>query len=104
MTTQGSPEGHQKFDDYVQSYTALHAKSLAASGEDPEYFARYKLDCLKRFGAPKVEPLLDYGCGIGNVTTMLATHFDRVHGFDPSPASLDVIRERLPQATFHSDP
>lgn len=97
-------EAPQKFDEYVDRYTDLHAKSLAASGENPEYFAQYKLDCLKRFAAPKTEPLLDYGCGIGNVTTCLATYFETVHGYDPSLQSVDTARHRMPQATFHSDP
>ena len=97
-------EAPQKFDEYVQSYTDLHKKSLAASGEDPEYFAQYKLECLKRFGAPKSEALLDYGCGIGNVTTCLTTYFEAVHGYDPSAQSLDAARGRMPRASFHSDP
>jgi SAM-dependent methyltransferase len=104
MRTPEAPDGTQKFDEYVQSYSDLHAKSLAASGENPEYFAQYKLDCLKRCGAPKSEPLLDYGCGIGNVTTKLATHFEAIHGYDPSSQSLDAARQRMPKATFHSDP
>jgi SAM-dependent methyltransferase len=104
MTTPASAETRQKFDDYVKDYTALHAKSLAASGEDPEYFAQYKLACLKRFGAPKTGALLDYGCGIGNVTSCLATYFENVHGYDPSSQSLDTVKQRIPQGTFHSDP
>lgn len=104
MRTPASAESPQKFDEYVQSYTELHAKSLAASGENPEYFARYKLDCLKRFGAPKSDALLDYGCGIGNVTSCLTTYFETVHGYDPSAESLAAARQRMPQATFHSDP
>ena len=99
-----SPDVTPKFDGYSQNYSELHAKSLAASGEPPEYFAEYKLNCLKRLGAPKAEPLLDYGCGIGNVTACLATHFEAIHGYDPSPQSLEVARGRLPRATFHSTP
>lgn len=104
MRTEVPAEAPQKFDEYVQSYTDLHAKSLAASGENPEYFARYKLECLKRLGAPQSEALLDYGCGIGNVTSCLATYFETVHGYDPSTQSLDAARGRMPKATFHSDP
>jgi len=92
-----------KFDDYARSYDALHNQNLAASGEPLEYFSAYKRACLERLGAPVGEPLLDYGCGIGNVTQALATSFHEVHGFDPSSESLKVARERVPGATFHGD-
>src|SRR3954470_22998370 len=90
-----------KFDDYARSYDALHNQNLAASGEPLEYFSDSKRACLERLGAPRSEPLLDYGCGIGNVTRALAESYGEVHGFDPSPESLKVARERLPGATFH---
>jgi SAM-dependent methyltransferase len=92
-----------KFDQYAQSYTALHNQNIAASGEPPEYFSAYKRVCLERLGAPRGEPLLDYGCGIGNVTRALAETYEHVHGFDPSSESLRVARERVPHATFHAD-
>lgn len=87
-----------KFDEYATDYQALHRSSVATSGEDPDYFARYKLACLRRLGAQG--PLLDYGCGIGNLTTHLAVEYPDVHGFDPSAASLTVARERAPTAHF----
>ena len=92
-----------KFDQYAQSYDELHNQNLAASGEPLEYFSTYKRACLERLGAPTTEPLLDYGCGIGNVTRALAETFREVHGFDPSSESLRVARERVPAATFHAD-
>ena len=91
-----------KFDDYARSYDALHNQNLAASGEPLEYFSAYKRACLERLGAPREQPLLDYGCGIGNVTRALADGFREVHGFDPSAESLKVARERIPSATFHA--
>jgi 2-polyprenyl-3-methyl-5-hydroxy-6-metoxy-1,4-benzoquinol methylase len=91
-----------KFDDYARNYDALHNQNLAASGEPLEYFSAYKRACLERLGAPSAEPLLDYGCGIGNVTRALAEGFREVHGFDPSAESLKVARERVPSATFHA--
>jgi len=90
-----------KFDDYARSYDALHNQNLSASGEPLEYFSAYKRACLERLGAPTGEPLLDYGCGIGNVTRALADGFRNVHGYDPSAESLKVARERMPGVTFH---
>jgi SAM-dependent methyltransferase len=92
-----------KFDQYAQTYDALHNESITASGESLEYFSAYKRACLERLGAPLKEPLLDYGCGIGNVTGALAETFEQVHGFDPSRESLRVARENVPRAVFHED-
>jgi ubiquinone/menaquinone biosynthesis C-methylase UbiE len=92
-----------KFDDYARSYDVLHNQNLAASGESLEYFSAYKRACLERLGAPSTEPLLDFGCGIGNVTRALTEGFREVHGYDPSHESLKLARERMPEVTFHQD-
>jgi SAM-dependent methyltransferase len=36
---------------------------------------------------------LDFGCGIGRVTSALADHFDEVVGVDVAPAMLDLARD-----------
>lgn len=92
----------EKFDEYAASYDSLHQQSIAASGEPTEYFALYKLACLDRLGARKDEPILDYGCGIGNLTEPLARGFRDVHGFDPSAKSLEVAQRRAPSAHLHA--
>jgi len=92
-----------KFDEYARHYGALHDQNLSASGEPHEYFAAYKRACLERLGAPTDEPLLDYGCGIGNVTRALAEAFAEVHGYDPSRESLQIAAEQVPAATLHGD-
>jgi 2-polyprenyl-3-methyl-5-hydroxy-6-metoxy-1,4-benzoquinol methylase len=98
----GEPQASSKFDDCAQSYDALHAESITASGESTEYFARYKLACLKRLGLRTDGAVLDYGCGIGNLTEQLVTVFSDVHAFDPSTKSLDTARRRAPAARFHA--
>lgn len=92
------PQTSPKFDAYADNYDTLAQQSLGTSGEDPEYFRRYKVDCLKRFQAEG--PVLDYGCGIGNLTRHLARWHREVHGCDPSSESLRVARERVPDAHF----
>lgn len=92
-----------KFDEYAKSYDALHAASIGASGESTEYFAAYKLDCLSRISAPESEPILDFGCGIGNLTEQLVKRFGKVHGFDPSKESVAVAKSRAPNAVFYEE-
>jgi SAM-dependent methyltransferase len=87
-----------KFDAYAQTYDQLHQQVLGSSGEDTRFFALYKRDCLKRLGC--AGPVLDYGCGIGNLTVELGSVFDDVHATDPSAESLNVARERAPNARF----
>lgn len=92
--------GH-KFDAYAAGYDALVDRSIEASGESKQYFLDYKLACLERIGAKPDEPVLDYGCGIGNLSACLAGRFHSVEGYDPSPESLKVARQQAPTAVFH---
>jgi len=97
-------EGEPSFDRFAGDYDAIHRENIAVSGEGPEYFARYKRDVLVRLlGADFGDPILDFGCGIGNLTTVLAETFPRVEGFDPSSKCAVVAARRAPGATFHSD-
>jgi 2-polyprenyl-3-methyl-5-hydroxy-6-metoxy-1,4-benzoquinol methylase len=91
------------FDEYAQTYADLHAASISASGESTEYFARYKLEALSRLGISRDDPVLDYGCGIGNLTEQLVRRYSHVHAFDPSEKCLEVARTRAPAAIFHAD-
>lgn len=87
-----------KFDAYAQNYQQLHANNVAVSGEEPDYFAGYKVDCLVRKGVTSTAKVLDFGCGIGNVTTKLAERFVNVAGYEPSAASAARAQERAPTA------
>ncbi|MGC4088142.1 MAG: class I SAM-dependent methyltransferase [Polyangiaceae bacterium] len=96
--SQNSPA---KFDAYAESYEKLHATNVAITGEETGYFSEYKVNCLKRMGVDPNAALLDFGCGIGNVTEKLALSFSNVHGYEPSPLSAEKARERVPSATIH---
>lgn len=92
----------EKFDAYARDYEALHRSSIGPSGEDPAYFHEYKVDCLVR--RKLVDgPLLDYGCGIGNLTERFVRRWSEVHAYDPSLESVKVARQRAPDARFYSD-
>jgi SAM-dependent methyltransferase len=93
-----------KFDAFAQDYTAGLRDNVRVTGEQPEYFAGYKLRCINRLvGAEFDGPVLDYGCGVGLVTSELCRRFSEVHGFDPSAQSLMAARERAPKAKLHPD-
>ncbi len=94
--------GARAFDRHARAYDEMHAVSIKASGESTTYFAEYKLHCLLRLGAK--EPVLDFGCGIGNLTEQLVKTFGRVHGYDPSPESLRFAGERAASAVLHVTP
>jgi 2-polyprenyl-3-methyl-5-hydroxy-6-metoxy-1,4-benzoquinol methylase len=97
------PQNEAEFDAYAGSYADMHASSVKASGEDPEYFGIYKQKFLERLLGKTPGPVLDFGCGIGNLTHLLVRSFDEVHGFDPSKKSVDVARTRAEKATFFDD-
>lgn len=93
-----------EFDAYAGSYEDDHRSSIKASGEDPAYFHDYKVACLARRGVSPDGPLLDFGCGVGNLTERFVTQYRDVHGFDPSAKSLEIAKARAPGAAFHVSP
>jgi len=92
--------GGVAFDRHARTYDEMHGESIKASGEPTTYFAAYKLRCLIRLGAK--EPVLDFGCGIGNLTEQLVKKFGRVHAYDPSAESLRFAKDRAPGAELHA--
>jgi SAM-dependent methyltransferase len=90
-----------EFDRFAGDYASLHQQNIAISGEEPAYFADYKLHCIERLvGSSYREPVLDFGCGIGMLTERLSHRFVEVHGYDPSSESLNIARGRS-ASTFH---
>lgn len=98
------PANDAEFDRHAQTYDSMHRSSIQASGEDPSYFAEYKHQFLKRLLQNRNPgPVLDFGCGIGNLTERLARSFDTVWGYDPSAQSVDLARTRVGNAKFTHD-
>lgn len=90
-----------EFDRFAADYHSIHKQNIAISGEEPTYFADYKLRCIERLiGKDFVDPILDFGCGVGTLTERLSERFGQVHGYDPSSDSLDIARGRS-RSTFH---
>jgi SAM-dependent methyltransferase len=85
-----------EFDVFAEEYLATHQKNLKISGEAPDYFARYKLDELRRLWTqkryPEPQAVLDFGCGIGASLPQLARVFpgSKLTGLDVSKRSLEI--------------
>lgn len=98
------PEPH--FDRYARSYDELHRDSIRAGGEEPDYFAAYKIAYIaRRLGAAAREEslsILDFGCGIGNSISHLSRLFPlaQIHGCDVSGESVELAKAAHPKAQF----
>lgn len=95
-----------EFDRHADEYHRLHAQNIRLSGEEPEYFARYKAqDALRISGGKLPTPaVLDFGVGIGNSIPFLHASFPdcRIVGLDVSNRSLEIAKARCgDQAQFH---
>ena len=77
---------NSEFDNHAVSYRELHERNISISGEEPAYFANYKMRdfaaLVKEMGLPSDGRYLDFGGGIG--------------------ASIAPFREHMPQARLVS--
>jgi SAM-dependent methyltransferase len=90
-----------EFDRFATSYNADLARSLVATGEAPDFYARARTDwaaqCVANLQHP-VQRILDYGCGTGGNTSILAAAFKAGHvlGVDISSLSIAEARQSSP--------
>ena len=89
-----------EFDQFADEYHNLHQENIRITGENPEYFAEYKICDLKRVAkivGEDVNNILDFGTGVGNNFPFLAKHFPRtsLFGIDVSEKSLTLAKERF---------
>jgi SAM-dependent methyltransferase len=91
-----------EFDKFAEEYLAIHSKNIRISGEDPEYFARYKIEEVRRrwstLHLPEPRKILDFGAGVGNSWPFLAKFFPdaEIVGVDVSKKSLAIAERRFP--------
>lgn len=58
---------------------------------------QWQLDILRaHYGAFEPDVALDFGCGVGRLTRVMATIANTVHGIDVAPAMLDIARQGAP--------
>jgi SAM-dependent methyltransferase len=96
-----------EFDRFADEYLQTHAANVAISGEAPEYFARYKIDEIRRLwtrrGWAEPRAILDFGAGIGNSVPHFRRSFPgaEIIALDVSERSLAIGRRRFEgQARF----
>jgi SAM-dependent methyltransferase len=85
-------------------------QAIGASGEDVAFFARLKVEQLRPFIDRAPGRVLDFGCGVGNITAQLAAEFReaQVIGCDVSERSIanatarNASGERVTFQTFGS--
>src|SRR5258708_3594100 len=95
------PEQSAEFDKFASDYEEVHSAVVPGG---TAYFADCKRRVLERIlGQGFADPVLDFGCGVGNLTRFLTTSFPVVHGYDPSSGSARVAAERAPRARFFHD-
>jgi SAM-dependent methyltransferase len=84
-----------EFDKFAAEYRHIHAANIKLSGEDPEYFAEYKIKDiateLARARAPNGR-VLDFGAGVGYSIPFFRRHLpaSRVTCLDVSKRSLEI--------------
>lgn len=93
--------------DYRQSHLAAggtYDTELAANSFDSymnRWEARHLRDIIARnFGAKKVPRCLDFACGTGRITQVVAPLAEQMVGVDVASSMLDVARTKVPAATF----
>lgn len=73
-----------EFDKFAEEYKSLHRENIACTGEDPEYFAEYKMKDLKKIvkaasSAMQTGYFLDFGAGIGASIPFFRKYFPNAH-------------------------
>lgn len=86
-----------KFDSYAKTYNDLHAETVKTMGDDPDYFAGYKIAYLRE-KEPDGQAIFDFGCGVGNCLKHLVEEFPRsmIYGADISADSVELARQAAP--------
>lgn len=102
-----APQAHRlralraEFDLLADEYDALHRKNVAITGEEPAFFAEYKIADFARLVAQRGTPsrdILDFGSGIGNSIPWFRKYFPqaRLSCADVSARSIEVASSRFP--------
>ena len=86
-----------EFDQYVESYEAMHRKSIAFAGTETSYFAEYKIAVAAKL-ISGCQSILDFGAGTGNSIPYFRRYFPEavLTCADVSERSLEFASRRFP--------
>ena len=88
-----------EFDQHALGYVEQHRANIALTGEEPSFFAEYKIRLLADWLLPPgAERIVDFGSGIGNSIPHFRRYFKdaNITCADISQKSLDVASRRFP--------
>ena len=87
-----------EFDKYALEYEGLLRKHIAVTGEDPSFFAEYKIKLFSKWTQPAPLSVVDFGSGIGNSIPYFRKHFagSEITCADVSQRSLAHASRRFP--------
>ena len=102
----------KEFDKFAEEYTEIHRKNIRITGEEPDFFSRYKIEdmnhvwsLLKANSNP--EHILDFGGGVGASSPHMRELFPSAEIViaDVSRRSLEIADRRNIQnmSTLHFD-
>lgn len=93
------------FDDYTENYNQLLKDETGFFTSSEAYFAKYKVDIVRKQVRLPVGRLLEYGCGIGRNISFLQQAFPDavIIGTDISEASLEIARRDNPKVDFFGE-
>jgi SAM-dependent methyltransferase len=85
------------FNRFADNYSKVLDQSTSLSGESSEYFVDYKANYLTRVLGRGRWKILDYGCGIGTLSSAMASRLagSTIHGFDVSQDSIRNVDPKL---------
>ncbi|MDF9833994.1 ubiquinone/menaquinone biosynthesis C-methylase UbiE [Ereboglobus sp. PH5-5] len=92
-----------EFDQYADSYKKFHKKSIGFSGENLDYFAKYKIEDVYKIALKKKRSgnisILDYGSGTGASVPYWNAFFPDANlvAADVSPESLNRLSAAFPK-------
>lgn len=90
------------FDDYAKNYDEILKEQLNFFSEDDKYFAKYKVDLVKKNVSNNPKRILEYGCGTGRNIAYFREHFPdaEIFGVDLSAESIEIASRENPSARF----
>jgi SAM-dependent methyltransferase len=91
-----------EFDEFAKTFADVASENTSFFDDDYNYFGRHRSNIVKKFAGPRVEGILDFGCGVGLGIAPLREVFpnSRIVGCDPSLESLALARTREPESEF----